>query len=57
MLLDDAHCATSHGLMVDIIRQFGTELSAQRLKADGTQPSELRLEEWCGIGHWQENHW
>lgn len=40
--------------MVDIIRQFGTELSAQRLKADGTQPSELRLPEWCGIGDWQE---
>lgn len=40
--------------MVDIIRQFGSELSAQRLKADGTQPSELRLREWCGIGDWQE---
>lgn len=51
---DDARCPTSHGLMVDIIRQFGTELSAQRLKADGTQPSELRLKEWCGIGNWQE---
>lgn len=54
MLRDDAPCATSQGLMVDIIRQFGTELSAQRLKADGTQPSELRLQEWCGIGNWQE---
>lgn len=30
VLLDDARGATFHGLMIDIIRQFGTELLSHR---------------------------